>query len=571
MSISSAVSRVQYTGDGATSIYAYPFVIQAAADLLVTVRNSTTNVETTLVLNTDYTVSGIGVTTGGNATLLGSFAPLTSGHVIAIRRAPQLTQSTDIRNQNEYLPEIHENALDRQVMLDQKQQDELDRSIKIMETETGTPLKVTLPSVAGRASKVLGFDASGNAIAISNVPTSGVPATAYIQTLLDDPDAATARATLGVTVSAPSAYIDTLLDDPNALTARTTLKISGEVSPASFASNQNDYAGANIDFAVTLARLTSSNPVNITGFTGGVAGKVMTIYNAGTFDITLLNENAFSLAANRIVTQFNATFLIRAGRSCTLEYDATNSRWRVISLVPGSLIHSIKTFSLTLTENEDVVMLDATTGAFTVTLPAAGLVVGKVFFLKKIDSTSNALTIDPNLAELIDEKSTIVLSAPHHSLHVVSTGLGWRRLDRVVQNSEVHVHTGNGYGSVNNKIRRFTTIQKNIGTAITYADSSTLGTSFTINEDGVYAMSYTDDHATTMTMGVSVNTTQGNTNIQDIAVATRVVQHNIATGAFSTVSVTTRLSVGDVIRPHSDGNGVGVTNRVSFRIVKISD
>jgi hypothetical protein len=39
----------------------------------------------------------------------------------------------------------------------------------------------------------------------------------------------------------------------------------------------------------------------------------------------------------------------------------------------------------------------------------------------------------------------------------------------VFEDNEVIVHTGNGYGSTNTKIRRFTTIDQNVGSSITYA------------------------------------------------------------------------------------------------------
>lgn len=205
MTLSSATSRMDYTGNGATSVYAYSFRILANTDLLVTVRDPDTDDETTLVITTDYTVSGVGDSGGGNVTLVNaSQAWLTAGSLttnwaLSIRRVRPLTQTTDIRNQGDFYPEGHEDAFDHQVMLAQQLDDVLDRALKLPETEVGTAAKTTLP--VDRASKVLAFDASSNPIAQANVPTSGVAATSFMETLLDDETAAAARTTLGAAAS----------------------------------------------------------------------------------------------------------------------------------------------------------------------------------------------------------------------------------------------------------------------------------------------------------------------------------------------------------------------------------
>lgn len=200
MTIESAVNRINYTGNGAVDTYAYPFRIVAQSDLLVTVRNLS-NVETTLTLTTDYTVTGVGNEGGGNVVLVDSDqawldadGDLLTGFVLTIRRRVDLFQETDIRNQGPYLPELHEDAFDYLTMIDQQQQDELDRSLKAPETDSGGTM--ILPAAAARASNFLAFDASGNPIASSGSVVS-VPVSAYMATVLDDTTAAAARATLG--------------------------------------------------------------------------------------------------------------------------------------------------------------------------------------------------------------------------------------------------------------------------------------------------------------------------------------------------------------------------------------
>lgn len=197
MSLTSTVNRNNYVGTSLLNIYAYTFKILDDDHMRVIVRDLS-GVETVLTKTTHYTVSGVGAVGGGNVTLVnGAFAWLTGGFLttgfaLTLRRVVDLEQNTDIRNQGEYFPELHEDSFDKAMMIAQQQDDELDRSIKASETETVA--LDALPDAATRASQFLGFDASGQVIVGQ---PAGVPATPFAQTLLDDPDAATARTTLG--------------------------------------------------------------------------------------------------------------------------------------------------------------------------------------------------------------------------------------------------------------------------------------------------------------------------------------------------------------------------------------
>lgn len=143
MTISSTTNRNDYIGNGSTSVYSYSFKIFSESDLLVTTRTSA-GVEATLVLTTDYTVTGVGETSGGSITLVAG--NLASGTTLTIRRVRDLTQEADIRNQGDFYPEGHENAFDHLIMVDQQQQDEIDRSVKFPETVSSSDFDPTLPT-----------------------------------------------------------------------------------------------------------------------------------------------------------------------------------------------------------------------------------------------------------------------------------------------------------------------------------------------------------------------------------------------------------------------------------------
>jgi hypothetical protein len=87
-----------------------------------------------------------------------------------------------------------------------------------------------------------------------------------------------------------------------------------------------------------------------------------------------------------------------------------------------------KTENYTATNSDHVILCDASGGAFTITLPAAGGVTGIIYHIKKIDSSANAVTIDGNSAETIDGDLTIDLALQYESVMIVCDGSNWHIL-----------------------------------------------------------------------------------------------------------------------------------------------
>ncbi len=144
--------------------------------------------------------------------------------------------------------------------------------------------------------------------------------------------------------------------------------------------------------------------------------------------------------------------------------------------------------------------------------------------------------------------------------------------------SEVWVYTANGYGSTNTKIRRFTTASITTGSAITYVDDATGGAGaggakFTINEDGVYAITYNDCFTNQGQMGISRNSNQLTTAIGSITATHIVAAGNaVAANVPGQICATLNLVAGDVIRPHTEGTATGTaTWAPMFRIVKVNN
>lgn len=130
-----------------------------------------------------------------------------------------------------------------------------------------------------------------------------------------------------------------------------------------------------------------------------------------------------------------------------------------------------------------------------------------------------------------------------------------------------------GWGSTNTTIRRFTNASST-GTDITYADSATLGGSFTINTAGLYSVSYSDLYtAGRSKAGVSINSAQLTTDIINITTANRVtaaLAGDSGVSALVSVSAVVRCAASDVIRAHANGVNDSTGAFVQFRIVRIA-
>ena len=79
----------------------------------------------------------------------------------------------------------------------------------------------------------------------------------------------------------------------------------------------------------------------------------------------------------------------------------------------------------TILSTDYVVLCDASSAAFTVTLPTAVGATGKRYYIKKTDSSANAVTIDGDGSETIDDSTARVLASQYDSVGIVSDGSEW--------------------------------------------------------------------------------------------------------------------------------------------------
>jgi len=167
MTVAAQNSFISYTGNGSTAAYSWPFKLFQASDLKVYTVVTATGVSTLQTSGGsgtyDYNING-----ALNTVTLNNNLPNT--HKIYLTRVQELSQPTDYIEGDAFPAAAHEDTLDKIVLQIQQQQEQLDRSFKLDQVNTGTTVDIAT-IVSERSGKVLGFDPSGNLIATQEIGT----------------------------------------------------------------------------------------------------------------------------------------------------------------------------------------------------------------------------------------------------------------------------------------------------------------------------------------------------------------------------------------------------------------
>lgn len=167
-----------------------------------------------------------------------------------------------------------------------------------------------------------------------------------------------------------------------------------------------------------------------------LAGGKLYAYAAGTtnaqdtyteYSLTTPNANPVVLDAAGRAT----VFLGASPYKLVLKNSADATVWTVDNIVAKPVFANVlsKTgdYTVAAADGEDLLVNgDASTGSFTLTLYASANHAGNRITVKKTDSTTNKITIDGNLAELVDDASTFVLGIPNEAVTLECTGSGWK-------------------------------------------------------------------------------------------------------------------------------------------------
>lgn len=177
----------------------------------------------------------------------------------------------------------------------------------------------------------------------------------------------------------------------------------------------NDLGGTATAPQVTSTHLAAALPVN----QGGTGSTTQNFVDLTTTQ-SIAGTKTFSTKVATTALQVSGGS-IASGKVLTSD-GSGNASWQVP--VTNQQTISSKTADYTLTTNDEVILADASGGSLTLTLPTAASNTN-LYVIKKIDSSSNTVTIDTTSSQTIDGGSTAVIRVQYASISLVSNGSNW--------------------------------------------------------------------------------------------------------------------------------------------------
>lgn len=529
MTVATSTSKSgPYAGAGTVGPFTVGFRFLANDHLLV-VQADADGVETVLVLDTDYTVTGAGA--GSGAVTLAASLPV--GQSLTITRDVPFTQEADYVNNDSFPAESHEQALDLLTMQTQQLSERVDRAAKL-------PVSSTADADSLTADIVLLADnlAPINTVASNIGDVQDVAAIAA--------DIAVAADNVADITNFADVYLGPSAADP-------TLRADG---------NALQIGDLYFNTSTSLIRVYASTgwvdsqtptPVTITRqqFSGTGAQTAFTLSSAPAF--------------------LNALFVEISGVSQVpgVDYTLSGTTLTFTSAPPVGVNNILARWFSPITAgvpNDGSVTLVKLAGGFILPTTQGGSGANYADVAALFAGIKQAATTSTSgVSALATAAEVAAGTEPAKAITPAALRGG------PIQ-SMVRLNTQNGYGSTNTVIRRFTTVVTNVGSDITYADSATLGGSFTINNAGVYAISYTDNFGGTANMGVSLNSTQLTTDIISITAADRITETTTAAAnQRACCGLSIYLAAGSVIRAHTNGGVAGSLPAVTqFTITRVA-
>ena len=239
--------------------------------------------------------------------------------------------------------------------------------------------------------------------------------------------ASTAGATGGILLGGDAQWYRASADvmrTPDALIVDGVSTLTGLVTAsAGLTATTGDITASAGNIVATLGTLSIASTSTLTGLvtaTGGITTATGSYTTTSTGGFTASGSGAMSTGSGNI-SSTSGNLVISAG-TASIGGKITMSAAQKVA------VSTVKTAAYTASLTADyIIQVDtATTGAFSVSLPA-GHAAGDTFLIKDVVGncgTANC-TIDPDSAETIDDSATFVMTIDYQGVTVVSDGTNW--------------------------------------------------------------------------------------------------------------------------------------------------
>jgi len=285
-----------FIGNGTAATFPFTFKVFQASDLEVVKLTVATNIETILVLNTDFTASvneDQNSSPGGTITL--SAGALATGYNLVITSDIENLQPTDLTNQGGFYPEVITDALDRATIQIQQLQTSVDRAalLPITSSADAESLVADIVRLADSADN-LDIDAvniaSINSVAgsISNVNT--------VATNISNVNTVAGVSSNVTTVATNVASVNTVAADLNE-------PVSEIETVAANITNVNT-VGTNIANVNTVAGI-SANVTTVAGISANVSTVATNSANVTTAATNIASINTVAADLNEPVSEID--------------------------------------------------------------------------------------------------------------------------------------------------------------------------------------------------------------------------------------------------------------------------
>ena len=198
--------------------------------------------------------------------------------------------------------------------------------------------------------------------------------------------------------------------------------------------NVNGYAGIEFenDAKTWTLGINNSDDFVLASAASFGGGYPITVKN-GAYNNQLVLASAGKIG---IGTTSPATELHVVGDITGQAISGTSLHVEETTKINGSISKPIESISSTdtLDDTNYTVLVDCSSGNVTINLPAASSSTGKIFIIKKKDSSSNSVIVDPNSTELIDGSSDFTFSSQNRAITIQCDGSAWYIISSYILN-----------------------------------------------------------------------------------------------------------------------------------------